>query len=296
MRVSYKNTLVEDTSYIDKTTFSHSSQDADNSMGVNKQYVPVDWNAVYKKCKSKIQKGRELDLAETLDYAYIENMRSKRVGLKQPLNVLVQGDPGGGKTSIIESWAEQRNISYLKITGAQLTASMIRGLPFREEINKALTDDEIKNSSMSDEGKQKVRSVVRYLRSTAFDVLDEHPNTILFIDEINRSDVEAEAGILTLIQSHAVPSDELASASESTGERIFNNFLMTVAAENPLGDADPWTTGMHPLTDALKNRFVTVKWESTPESLRKFFGDTYRSVLDVCEDAVKDAKDASSRE
>lgn len=211
----------------------------------------------------------ELDmerLADALDWVCmrnIENIQDSKYF--QPINLLVLGEPGGGKTSIIKDWAKNRKIALKSLTGSELTDTMVQGLPF--------ADTDIDTATGKEYRKQK------FLPSTAFDELDDKKGrySVLFLDELNRSWEEAEAAILSLIQDH-----EISDINYEGGKRHFDKFLFTVAACNP-----PETNkGTRQLSLALNTRFRYFYWDSDPKETRNFWDKEYEYRLEQAKAAL----------
>ena len=80
-------------------------------------------------------------------------------------------------------------------------------------------------------------------------ILDQldRPNSVLFLDELNRARPDVRAALLQLINDHIVQDFEA-----DGGMRFFDNFLFTVAAINPAGKAGYQT---FELDQAEKGRF-----------------------------------------
>lgn len=157
---------------------------------------------------------------------------------------------------------KQRHVVGVKFTGAQLTPTIVQGLPFK--------------THRADDPNVEVQG---YLPTTAFDALETEGNlpAVLFIDEINRSLPEAEAAILTLVNSHEIPD-----GTRAGGVRKFNNFLFTIAAANPPAGASEEELelgSIRKLSLALKTRFATFFQESSVHETadylrRKLFRDS----------------------
>ena len=100
-------------------------------------------------------------------------------------------------------------------------------------------------------------------------ILDQldRPNSVLFLDELNRARPDVRAALLQLICDHVVQDFE-----SDGGMRYFPNFLFTIAAVNPSGSAGYQT---HELDSAEKGRFgshnVTVEIGVIMNYLTDFF-------------------------
>jgi len=103
------------------------------------------------------------------------------------------GEPGGGKTSIIQEWAKQKKIGLVTVTGGDIDENVTKGTPFARKV-----------PDPNNPGKEV--DVCAMLPSEFFAQLD-NPNykyTVLFVDEINRAYAEAEGALLTLVQDRTI--------------------------------------------------------------------------------------------
>ena len=98
-------------------------------------------------------------------------------------------------------------------------------------------------------------------------ILDQldRPNSVLFLDELNRARQDVRAALLQLINEHKVQD-----FTEEDGMRRFPNFLFTIAAINPSGKTGDQT---YELDQAEKGRFrnVNVKAENA-QTLKYLYG------------------------
>lgn len=213
-------------------------------------------------------------LTDALDYVFFNNVENlEDGGYYQPVNLLIIGEPGGGKTSIINNWAKNRDIAFKSMTGSELTDTIVQGLPFADDVEDP-----------KDPTKKYKKQ--RNLPSTVFDVLDDAKGrySVLFLDELNRSWKEAEAGILSLIQDHTI-----SDINYENDKRKFNKFVFTIAACNP-----PETNReARALGLALKTRFRVFFWESNPKETGKFWVDVYNQRIEkIKKDFAADGNEA----
>lgn len=143
-------------------------------------------------------------------------------------NILICGPAGTGKTARIKAWCKANNITLVYKDAKTMDPSDLGGIISRQ---------------VDDAGKQ--LNTATKLTNTEFDQLDT-PDTVLFLDELNRAPTDVAGSLLTLIQDHAVTDH-----SSPTGYRILKGFLFTIAAVNPAsGEYDVETLDM-----AMKTRF-----------------------------------------
>ena len=204
---------------------------------------------------------------------------SNRKSVKfQPSNMLIVGPPGGGKTGIIDAWVEDHVLQNDKIhinhvTGSQIVAELIRGVPA--------------NASYKDPDTGEMNWKYVFLQSNYFDDLEE-PNSVLFLDEINTAPPAMTGALLTLMQDHRI------------GEKVFNNFLFTIAAMNPIEatETDPSGKkmgavygGANKLQMALLTRFKVFTWESNPKVTRDYLLDKFEREQANFKDRLEDPDD-----
>ena len=162
-------------------------------------------------------------------------------------NILLVGPAGTGKTSRVKQWAAQRGINLYIRKAMDLDITDMGG---------AITPDK--------EGKK-----VNRLTSREWDPLDR-PNSVLFLDELNRASSDVRGQLLTLVNNHTI-----SDINEPSGERFLPNFLFTVAAINP-ANADYATDE---LDDAEYDRFKRLDITLNKAGLKKFLHDGFEKDL-----------------
>lgn len=250
------NTELDDTEEVDMSIFG--DDDEDDDLGDDDGF---DWDS-FERWADKVnldiinEDNDTMSLSDALDRVLKANINSHDTDMvsgtyNQGVNLLIIGPAGGGKTSIIREWIRSRGLNYLELTGSQLDAQTIKGVPFRVEV------DDNQNPGQK-------KTVVQNLNNTTFDSLDADPSklSVLFIDEINRSYSEARASILKIVQDHRVPDH-----NSPTGDRLVKNLAFTIAAMNPADDAHE---GAEPLDIAMLTRFTVFEWQSNKLEFIKF--------------------------
>lgn len=168
-------------------------------------------------------------------------------------NVLVVGPAGTGKTARIKKWAKSQKpaVTVIAKDAKTMDPTDLGGIISR---------------LVNDKGEQTNQATK--LRNTEFDVLDT-PNTILFLDELNRAPDDVAGSLLTLIQDHVVPSNE------GNGTKFLSGFMFTVAAVNPATGEASQGYRTQQLDMAMKTRFgkVSVEYDNLQqlEYLRKYY-------------------------
>lgn len=181
----------------------------------------------------------EDDVKKELDRALATAKRLQKRGKKDGYsNILLVGEAGTGKTSRCKQWAQERGVNLYVRKAMDLDVTDMGG---------AITPDK--------EGKK-----VNRLTSSEWDPLDR-PNSVLFLDELNRAAPDVRGQLLTLVNNHTV-----SDIHSESGERFLPNFLFTIAAINPSG-AD-YEVGE--LDDAEYDRFKEVDVVANKRSLLKY--------------------------
>lgn len=168
-------------------------------------------------------------------------------------NILVTGLPGSSKTATIRNWCRQNgcNLYYLDSKNPDLqlltsgASAIDRTDPEHPKVNTAF--------------------------SNALSKLDR-PNSVLFLDELNRQIKEYMRGsLLTLI------ADRRVAGEDEEGFRYFPNLLFTVAAINPPKEGDRGATN---LNDAERRRFYySVHFDSEKQTTEVYFNEYYDNKI-----------------
>lgn len=186
--------------------------------------------------------GCENKLTRVLDKALATAQKSIRWGHTPDANVLVIGLPGSGKTSIVYDWAKGKvNVFYISAKDPNLESALY-GMPAR---------------NMADP----TSNQITHLRTTFLDALDR-PNSVLFLDEINRGKDSNRAALLDLINKHSIVDPDYPD-----GNRTFPNLLFTISVMNPAGkfggdvNAKPLSTA-----EASRYKYILRNMDSDPET------------------------------
>lgn len=197
---------------------------------------------------------------EALDDALEAAKEADDFGEISGVNVLLIGRGGTGKTARVEAWAKSRGINLVQKDAKTLDPSDLGGIVGRK---------------IGDDGGQLNRATK--LSNDEFDKLDQ-PNSVLFLDELNRAPDDVAGSLLTLINNHTVNDDE-----EPTGKRVLKGFLFTVAAINPPKPGNK----VNELDNPMRSRFGAVEVDSDPEYQLKFFRKHYGELINQMRDSGK---------
>ena len=190
----------------------------------------------------------EDDVKKELDRALATNKRLQRVGKTDGwANILLTGEAGIGKTARVKQWAKERGVNLYIRRASDLDSTDMGG---------AITPD-------------KDAKRVNRLTTSEWDPLDR-PNSVLFLDELNRAASDVRGSLLTLINNHTI-----SDIHDPSGERFLKNMLFTVVAINP---AD----GRHnvdELDSAEYDRMKEVPVVANKRSLRKYLLDQFDKFI-----------------
>lgn len=188
------------------------------------------------------------DVKKELDRALSTNRLLQRRGKRDGYsNILLVGEAGVGKTARCIQWAKERGINLYIRNAMDLDVTDMGG---------AITPDK--------EGKK-----VNRLTTSEWDPLDR-PNSVLFLDELNRADSAVRGQLLTLINNHTI--SDLHSES---GRRFLPNLLFTIAAINPANS----DYGVDNLDSAEYDRFKEVDIIANKRSLLNYLTKSFENDL-----------------
>ena len=214
------------------------------------------------------QAARELEATEAeantqnqvdavLDRALKVARRKAAAGAKGDFpNILLVSDAGFGKTDMVFQWAEKNGINLVQKNLGTMGPEAFGGI-----VTKDAEDP---------------RYATRIGTNEMIKAL-EKPNSVLFLDEYNRSKTEIRGAVLTLVQNHRVWDP-----TEPNGERFLDNFLFTIAAINPPNANYKGAKEMDP---AELTRFRRVPMRPDPMEHLKYLKSVYTKEI---EDAADD--------
>ena len=127
-------------------------------------------------------------------------------GVSYP-NVLFISEAGLGKTAVCRAWARANGINLVEVRGSTLDPTDIGGL-----------------FAPPERGDTRAKKI-----STGIFEPLEQPNSVLFLDEMNRANKAVRNALLELINSHYLPDPN----NPQGGQRFLPNFLFTIATINP---------------------------------------------------------------
>lgn len=170
-------------------------------------------------------------------------------------NVLLVSDAGFGKTDMVRQWARENNINLVEKNLGTMGAEMLGGIVTKDP-------DDPKHAT-------------RIVTDEFINALNK-PNTVLFLDEYNRSKTEIRGAILTLVQNHIV-----IDPSEPDGKKFLENLLFTIAAINPPNAS---YKGAKDLDPAEKSRYYTLQMIPDPIEHLKYLTKFYNEEIKEAED------------
>lgn len=163
---------------------------------------------------------------------WTKNMLAKLDALHEAnLIPLLRGEPGTGKTTMVEQIAAAKNLHVEKPLGGAMEATDMAGLPVRVQREDGTWTTEYGTPGWAD----------RAINADA---------ALVFMDEINTADPSVQASLLTILQSREVPM----------GPKIPDSVWFVAAANDTDATANGWV-----LAPALANRLCHVKWDPPAE-------------------------------
>lgn len=170
-------------------------------------------------------------------------------------NVLLISDAGFGKTDMVRQWAEKNGINLVQKNLGTMGPEAFGGI-----IAKDSKDPRYATRLGTNE---MIRSLSK-------------PNSVLFLDEYNRSKTEIRGAVLTLVQNHMVWDP-----TEPNEERFLDNFLFTVAAINPPNAS---YKGAKELDPAESSRFFSLHMVPDPVEHLKYLTSVYTKQINDTDD------------
>ena len=133
-------------------------------------------------------------------------------------NVIIYGLAGFGKTAKVKQFCKEHNLNIFECDAKSLDIATVGGIPYPK------LDPKTGEYTQAPIG------------SKYWDGLNK-PNTILYLDELNRTGPAVRGSLLTLINDHTLP---MYSEDPKTGEgknvKYYPNILFTVISINPADD------------------------------------------------------------
>lgn len=174
-------------------------------------------------------------------------------------NVLFVGEAGSGKTARVKAWAQSRGINLVSKQASTMDELDVGGGPARDEANKKW--DKYPASEFDE------------LDRDIDELEDNPPDSVLFLDELNRASGKVRGTLLSLIKDHVIPYGK--------NMKFLYNMLFTVAAINP-GDA-VLGYDVNDLNPAELSRFGIYDVASDPKVTKRYLDKTYDEEYEFAE-------------
>lgn len=155
------------------------------------------------------------------------------------INLLIYGEAGSGKSTIIEAMTERYNI--VQLGAASLCEEMINGIPVHNSATNSIDYDK----------PDWLRKIQANYKS------DPTKPQILFIDELTLARPEVMNSLQLLLTARAVPTHP---------SDILPDNVVIVSATNTVQE----TTEGSELSRPLKTRFLTVRMVNTPDTYKSY--------------------------
>lgn len=184
--------------------------------------------------------GRLSDVEKVLQRALNNAMESIEDGTTEMgafPNVLIYGLAGFGKTAKVKAFCRDHNLNIFECDAKSLDIATVGGIPYPK------TDPKTGEITQSPIG------------SRYWDGLNK-PNTVLYLDELNRTGPAVRGSLLTLINEHTLPMTiEDPKTGEVKNVKHYPNILFTVVSINPADDIFQDNENLDP---AMISRHVAV--------------------------------------
>lgn len=155
------------------------------------------------------------------------------------INLLIYGEPGCGKSAIIEGFAPDYNV--VQLGAASLCEEAINGIPVYDSATK--TTPYAKPQFLID---------IQQMHAT-----EPNKPIVLFIDELTLARPEVANSLQILLTARALPTHP--------NDKLPDNCVI-VSATNTVAD----TTEGFELSRPLKTRFMTVRMVNTPDTFKRY--------------------------
>lgn len=155
---------------------------------------------------------------------------------KSGVNLLIYGEPGCGKSSIIEELADKEGYTLIELGAASMCEEMVNGIPARDTATNRI-----------------IYAVPEWLERI-MNIIKENPDAkiILFIDEITLADPAVKNALQILLTARIVPTHP--------DKKLPEKNVVIVAATNTAEDS----TDGEELSRPLKTRFMSVRMTNSP--------------------------------
>ena len=184
--------------------------------------------------------GRLSDVEKVLQRALnnaIESIEDGTTEMGAFPNVLIYGLAGFGKTAKVKDFCRKHNLNLFECDAKSLDIATVGGIPYPK------TDPKTGEITQSPIG------------SRYWDGLNK-PNTVLYLDELNRTGPAVRGSLLTLINEHTLPMTiEDPKTHEVKNVKRYPNILFTVVSINPADDIFQDNEDLDP---AMISRHVSV--------------------------------------
>ncbi len=168
--------------------------------------------------------------------------------LASGVNLLIYGEPGCGKSSIIEAMAEEAGYELIELGAASMCEEMVNGIPARDVATNRIT-------YAVPEWLERIMNIIKS---------DPSKKIILFLDEITLAAPEVKNSLQILLTARIVPTHPDMKLSDN---------VVIVAATNTAEDS----TEGEELSRPLKTRFMSVRMTNSPADYKVYV----KSIVDT---------------
>ena len=160
-------------------------------------------------------------------------------GIDAKMSIMIEGDPGQGKSALVRSIAEERGCRLISIIGSQRDSTDITGYPVKKSV--------VVNTGGR---KEKVATVADFaIQKWQWEIMN-YRKVLLFLDEFSNSPPPVQASMLSLLNERTFPNGD-----------VMPDETIVIGAMNPVDSAaNGFRLGL-----PVSNRLLLVPWNPSPK-------------------------------
>lgn len=160
-------------------------------------------------------------------------------GIDAKMSVMIEGDPGQGKSALVKSIAQERGCRLITIIGSQRDSTDITGYPVKKSVVINNGGKKEKTATVADFAIQRWQWEIMYYK-----------RVLLFLDEFSNSPPPVQASMLSLLNERTFPNGD-----------VMPDETIVIGAMNPVDSAaNGFRLGL-----PVSNRLLLVPWNPSPK-------------------------------